>query len=268
MLLCTIAPKHRSRAVSQECRGYGSCRGAQKVAPAPATVIESAEVVISGSCRGAPNLEAEPWTSMTRFPGNAWPSASPGPAGSPPQPVPGAAGPRLPGRSASSRGFLRCQALGVVDVAGLSRVSGAQCPPRGRRGRCRSTRRGEIPAGCGSETAGWLPAQLRPGIPAAGAQPSPCFRRPLRLLSGLLARTRASVARFVAPQAFSAALRILPWASISSASAWSSRASWKISSMRFVLVVMVSFYSGRFSPARMALLGPFPGGYDLRAFWA
>ena len=46
-----------------------------------------------------------------------------------------------------------------------------------------------------------------------------------------------TVARFVAPLAFSAALRIFRWSSISRASAWSSRASLNISSMRFVLVV-------------------------------
>ena len=52
------------------------------------------------------------------------------------------------------------------------------------------------------------------------------------------ARTRASVARFVVPHAFSAELRIFPWSSISRALAWSSRASLNISSMRFVLVVI------------------------------
>ena len=47
------------------------------------------------------------------------------------------------------------------------------------------------------------------------------------------------MARFVAPHAFSAALRIVPWSSISRPTPWISRASLNISSMRFVLVVMV-----------------------------
>ena len=78
-------------------------------------------------------------------------------------------------------------------------------------------------------------------------------------------RMRASVARFVAPQDFPAALRIRPWVSISSASAWSSRASRKISSMRSALVVMVSFYPrstyprSTISSARIARAGLFPG---------
>ena len=82
-------------------------------------------------------------------------------------------------------------------------------------------------------------------------------------LRGQRARIRASVARFIASQAFSAASRIRPGATISSASAWSSRASWKIASMGFVLFVVALFYSGPFSPARMGRFGPFPGGYDL-----
>ena len=91
-----------------------------------------------------------------------------------------------------------------------------------------------------------------------GAQSSPGLGRPLQS-SPVLARMRASAVRFVAPQLFSAALR-LPWVSISSASAWSSRASWKISSMRLALVVMVSFYPrSTISSARMARAGLFPG---------
>ena len=77
--------------------------------------------------------------------------------------------------------------------------------------------------------------------------------------SPVRARMRASVALFVAPQLFSAALR-LPWVSISSASSWRWRASWKISSMRSALVVMVSFYPrSTISSARMAKAGLFPG---------
>ena len=68
-----LHPTTGYQAVSREFRGYGSCRGVLKVAPAPSTVIESADVVISGSCRGAPNVAPLSWTSMTRFPGNAWP---------------------------------------------------------------------------------------------------------------------------------------------------------------------------------------------------
>ena len=63
-------------------------------------------------------------------------------------------------------------------------------------------------------------------------EPCPGFGRPLQS-SPVLARMRASAVRFVAPQLFSAALR-LPWVSISSASAWSSRASRKISSIQRV----------------------------------
>ena len=93
-------------------------------------------------------------------------------------------------------------------------------------------------------------------------EPCPGLGRTLQS-SPVRARMRASVALFVAPQLFSAALR-LPWVSISSASAWSWRASRKISSkissMRLALVVMVSFYPrSTISSARMARAGLFPG---------
>ena len=90
-------------------------------------------------------------------------------------------------------------------------------------------------------------------------EPCPGLGRPLQS-SPVRARMRASVARFVALQDFPAALRIRPWVSISSASAWSSRASRKISSMRSALVVMVSFYPRpTISSARIAKAGLFPG---------
>ena len=52
------------------------------------------------------------------------------------------------------------------------------------------------------------------------------------------ARIMVSLARFVAPQAFSEAARMSPWSSYSTADACSSRASYKICLMRSVLVVI------------------------------
>ena len=104
-------------------------------------------------------------------------------------------------------------------------------------------------------------------------EPCPGFRRSFQS-SPVRDRMRASVARFVAPQDFPAALRIRPWVSISSASAWSSRASRKISSMRLALVVMVSFYPrstyprSTISSARIAKAGLFPGKRPVVVFWA
>ena len=67
----------------------------------------------------------------------------------------------------------------------------------------------------------------------------PGFGRPLRLFPRP-ARMRASVARLVAPQAFSAASRISPWSSRSTAAACRKRASWNISWTRSVWMVMAS----------------------------
>ena len=101
-------------------------------------------------------------------------------------------------------------------------------------------------------------------------EPCPGFGRSFQS-SPVRARMRAPAARFVAPQDFPAALRIRPWVSISSASAWSWRASRKISSMRLALVVMVSFYPrstyprSTISSARIAKAGLFPGK---RPWWS
>ena len=80
---------------------------------------------------------------------------------------------------------------------------------------------------------------LRPGIPASGVP----RRSPASAPTAPPPSSPAPGRRWPAsshPQAFSAAFRTLPRASISSASAWSSLASWNIASTRAVLVVMAS----------------------------
>ena len=79
------------------------------------------------------------------------------------------------------------------------------------------------------------------------------------------------MARFVAPQDFSAAFRVLPWASLSSASAWSSRASWKMAWMRSVLAVMSSCRHSTSSPVLSCQNGQSRdvlGDMTLRPSWA